>query len=155
VPVANQLLAQVQERVRSEAQQRGVRWTTQRQAIVEQFLLAGEHLTAEELHARVRVTDPGVGVATVYRTLNLLVEIGVATRVRFGQGSAAFESALGREHHDHLVCLGCGTIREFRNERIEQLQNEIAQHHGFALHRHRLELFGLCPECQKRANDDA
>jgi Fur family ferric uptake transcriptional regulator len=150
VAVPNELIAQVMERVRAEARTRGVRWTSQRQAIVEQFLLAGEHLTAEALHQRVHEIEPGVGAATVYRTLNLLVEIGVATRVRFG-ASSAYESALGREHHDHLVCLACGRIHEFHDERIEAIQDAVAKRHGFVLRHHRLELFGVCPDCQKRA----
>jgi len=151
VPVANDIVVKVQERVRAEAKLRGVRWTTQRQVIVEQFLLAGEHLTAEGLHHRAREVDPAIGAATVYRTLNLLVEIGVASRVRFGAGSAAYEPALDRSHHDHLVCLACGTVVEFEDAGIERRQQAIAKRHGFALRSHRLELHGLCPACQKRA----
>lgn len=128
-----------------------MRWTAQRQVIVEQFLLAGEHLTAEELHHRAREVDPAIGAATVYRTLNLLVEIGVASRVRFGSGSAAYEPALDRHHHDHLVCLACGRVVEFEDEQIERRQRAIAKRHGFVLRSHRLELHGICPECQERA----
>ena len=150
MPVTNELVVQVQDRVRAEAKKRGVRWTTQRQVIVEQFLLAGEHLTAEDLHRRAREVDPAIGAATVYRTLNLLVEIGVAQRVRFGSGSAAFEPSLGRAHHDHLICLSCGLVVEFEDEQIERRQRKIAQGHGFVLRHHRLEMFGLCTRCQQR-----
>jgi Fur family ferric uptake transcriptional regulator len=150
VPVANDIVAQVQERVRAEAKKRGVRWTSQRQVIVEQFLLSGDHVTADELHGRSREVDPAIGAATVYRTLNLLVEVGVAQRVRFGGTSAAFEPVLGRAHHDHLICLACGTVIEFEDAAIERRQADIAAKHGFALRHHRLELFGICPSCQPR-----
>jgi Fur family transcriptional regulator, ferric uptake regulator len=150
VPVANPRIVEAQERVRAEAKRRGVRWTTQRQVIVEQFLLAGEHLTADELHARARDVDGAIGAATVYRTLNLLVDIGVAARVRLGGGSASFEPVLGRAHHDHLICLACGAVVEFEDATIERRQSAIAAQHGYALRHHRLELFGLCPACQKR-----
>jgi len=150
VPVTNHIVVEVQERVRTEAKRRGVRWTNQRQVIVEQFLLAGEHLTADELLPRAREVDPAIGAATVYRTLNLLVEIGAAQRVRLGGGSASFEPVLGRAHHDHLICLACGMVVEFEDEGIEKRQNAIAKKHGFVLRHHRLEMFGLCPSCQQR-----
>jgi Fur family ferric uptake transcriptional regulator len=150
VPVPNQIVVEVQERVRSEAKRRGVRWTSQRQVIVEQFLLAGEHLTADELHHRAREVDPAIGAATVYRTLNLLVEIGVAERVRLGGGSASFEPVLGRQHHDHLICLACGTVVEFHDDAIERRQATIVKKHGYVVRHHRLEIFGVCPRCQPR-----
>lgn len=148
--MTNQIVVEVQERVRAEAKRRGVRWTTQRQVIVEQFLLAGEHLTADELLVRAREVDQAIGAATVYRTLNLLVEIGVAQRVRLGGDSASFEPVLGRAHHDHLICLACGKVVEFADEGIEKRQNAIARKHGYVLRHHRLEMFGLCPACQER-----
>lgn len=150
MPVTNQIVVEVQERVRSEAKRRGVRWTSQRQVIVEQFLLSGEHLTADDLLVRVREVDAAIGAATVYRTLNLLVEIGVASRVRLGGGSASFEPILGRHHHDHLVCLACGTVVEFEDEVIEKRQAAIVKKHGFQIRHHRLEIFGVCPACQKK-----
>jgi Fur family transcriptional regulator, ferric uptake regulator len=146
--VTNQIVVQVQERVRAEAKRRGVRWTNQRQVIVEQFLLAGEHLTADELLVRAREVDAAIGAATVYRTLNLLVEIGVASRVRLGGGSASFEPILGRTHHDHLICLACGEVVEFADEAIEKRQAAIVKKHGYVIRHHRLEIFGVCPRCQ-------
>src|SRR5690606_32379817 len=92
------------KRVRDEARRRGIRWTNQRQTIVEIFAELGEHVTAEELHRRVRMIDSTVSTATVYRTVNLLVDLGVAEKGHFGSGSASFEMALHKEHHDHLIC---------------------------------------------------
>jgi Fur family ferric uptake transcriptional regulator len=139
------------ERVRVEARRRGVRWTSQRQAILEILAASEEHITADELHRQVVAHDRTVSAATVYRTVNLLVELGVVSKGDFGASSASFEWKLTKRHHDHLVCMACGTITEFQNGRIEKLQDEIAKEHGFALSHHRLDLFGLCPACLRTA----
>jgi Fur family ferric uptake transcriptional regulator len=135
--------------VRDEARRRGVRWTNQRQAIVDCFVGSGEHLTVEELHQRARQVDASVSAATVYRTVNLLVELGIAHKRHFGATSATFEVAVNRDHHDHLVCHGCGRIQEFHRDTIERLQEEVAREYGFILADHRLELYGYCEACQK------
>ncbi len=136
--------------VRDEARRRGVRWTNQRQTIVDTFIGCAEHITVEELHRRVRQIDRSVSAATVYRTVNMLVDLGVAHKRNFGSGSASFESAINKEHHDHLVCVACGVIHEFHHDRIESLQEEIAETHGFRLHHHRMELYGVCAECTRK-----
>ena len=142
----------VLQQVRDEAKRRGIRWTNQRQVIVETFLASHEHLTAENLHRMVRELDASVSAATVYRTVNLLVEIGVAHRRHFGGGSATFEPALNKAHHDHLVCLACGTISEFHHDAIERLQEDVAREQHFHLVSHRLELYGLCATCQAKGS---
>jgi Fur family transcriptional regulator, ferric uptake regulator len=142
-------LTELLRSVREEARRRGVRWTAQRQIIVDAFFSSGEHITVEELHRRVRDIDHSVSAATVYRTVNMLVEIGVAHKRNFGNGSASFESALDKAHHDHLVCVACGLIQEFHHDRIETLQDEVAEKYGFALSHHRMELYGLCPKCRQ------
>lgn len=139
--------------VREEARRRGVRWTAQRQVVLETFLGSGEHITVEELHRRVREIDRTVSAATVYRTVNMLVEIGVAHKRHFGGGSASFESAVNKDHHDHLVCLACGAIQEFHHDRIETLQDEVASSHGFRMSHHRMELYGICATCQRSGAD--
>jgi Fur family ferric uptake transcriptional regulator len=136
--------------VREEARRRGVRWTAQRQVIVETFLASGEHITVDELHRRVRDIDRTVSAATVYRTVNMLEKIGFAHRRDFGGASASFESAFEKAHHDHLVCVACGAITEFHHDRIEELQDEVAREHGFRLSHHRMELYGLCAECLRK-----
>jgi len=140
-------MAAVIQQVREEARRRGVRWTNQRQVIVETFIRCDDHVTVEELHRRVRVLDASVSAATVYRTINMLVEIGVATKRHFGDGSATFESSLHKHHHDHLVCMSCNKIQEFELQEIEDLQEKVAIDHGFQLVQHRLELYGICREC--------
>ena len=139
----------IMRRVREEARRRAVRWTNQRQAIVETFIAADEHITVEDLHHRVRLIDRTVSAATVYRTVNMLVEMGVATKRHFGTGSATFECEVNKEHHDHFVCTACAKIIEFHNVAIEELQETVAREHGFTLSHHRMELYGVCAECQK------
>lgn len=143
---------EVMRQVREEARRRGVRWTNQRQVILDTFIASHEHLTAEELHARVKAIDHTVSAATVYRTINMLVDIGVANKSEFGGGSASFELGVDKQHHDHLVCLSCGVIVEFHDRQIEELQEQIARQHGFVLLRHRLELYGTCPACVKKTS---
>ena len=139
-------------RVRDEARRLGVRWTTQRQVIVETFIASDEHITVEDLHHRVRAIDRTVSAATVYRTINMLVEMGVASKRHFGSGSASFEMEVNKAHHDHLVCVSCGKIQEFHNDRIEELQDEVAVAHGFKLSHHRMELYGTCADCVRRGD---
>jgi Fur family ferric uptake transcriptional regulator len=125
----------------------GLKSTRQRSTIVETFLAVEGHISVEELLARVRGEDPRISQATVYRTMKLLTEAGLAHARQFGEGQTRYEPAEGREHHDHLICTSCGAIVEFENERIERLQHDEARRHGFVLHHHKMELYGLCRSC--------
>jgi Fur family transcriptional regulator, ferric uptake regulator len=137
-------------RVRDEARRKGVRWTNQRQVIVETFIASSDHITVEELHHQVRSIDRTISAATVYRTVNMLVEMGIASKNHFGTASATFECEVNKQHHDHLVCEKCGKITEFHNENIETLQETIAVQFGFELRHHRMELYGTCASCRVR-----
>jgi Fur family transcriptional regulator, ferric uptake regulator len=129
-------------------EKKGLRSTDQRKLIVETFFHADNHVSIEELLAQVRAKDPRVGYATVYRTLKLLTECGVANERRFGDGLTRYELADDASHHDHLICLECGDITEFEEPRIEELQEKIAKKYGFDLRSHKHELYGLCAKCQ-------
>jgi Fur family ferric uptake transcriptional regulator len=121
--------------------------TQQRELIVDLFLRCKNHISVDELLARVRKRNRKVGYATVYRTLKLLVESGLAIQRQFGDGQARYE--VEGEHHDHLICSKCGLILEFEDPEIEALQERIAQRlGGFQVMRHRHELYGLCPKAQ-------
>jgi Fur family ferric uptake transcriptional regulator len=121
--------------------------TTQREAIVELFLRTVEHVSIDELLAKVRKRHKRVGYATVYRTLKLLVESGLAVERHFGDGQSRYE-VVG-EHHDHLICTHCGLILEFEDDAIEVLQDRVAAQLGdFAVIRHRHELYALCPKAR-------
>jgi Fur family transcriptional regulator, ferric uptake regulator len=130
--------------------QHGLKSTRQRSLIVDAFFDAGGHLSVDELVTQVRTRDPHVSTATVYRTMKLLTECGLAHARHFGDGQTRYESAAGREHHDHLICTSCGAIIEFENDRIEALQQAVAKRHGFRLTGHKMELYGLCRDCQAR-----
>jgi Fur family ferric uptake transcriptional regulator len=123
--------------------------TKQREAILDVFLQAAAHLTSDELFQRVRDAHPNIGYTTVYRTMKLLCDAGIATEHHFDDGITRFEIA--HEHHDHLVCTRCGKIIEFESQRIEETQSQIAADHGFHLLRHRLELYGHCKDCREDA----
>ena len=129
--------------------QRGLRLTEQRRTIVEAFFNAGGHVDIDTLYGLVKASDSRIGQATVYRTLKLLTESGLAQTSRFGGNATLYEPA-DTDHHDHLVCRSCGLIVEFFNEDIERLQDEVADTHGFKLETHKMELYGLCPKCRKQ-----
>ncbi len=134
----------------SYARANGLKLTRQRADILRTFLSAGKHLGVEELLRRVRRRNPRVGHATVYRTMKVLVVAGIASERHFVDGVTTWEpkSTDGGGHHDHLICEGCGAIVEFADDRIEQLQEEVAAAHGFQLTKHRMELYGLCADCR-------
>ena len=127
----------------------GLKQTRQREAILHTFLLLDDHVTSEDLHERVRTEHPEIGAATVYRTLKIFCEAGIANPIHFREGVTLYEKQ--HTHHDHLICLGCGEIIEFHSEMIEREQVEIAEEHGYSLVRHRHHLFGFCGACQREA----
>ena len=137
----------LEQRVLSEYLEKNqLKRTRQREVILEAFLDQGGHISSEELHHIIRADNPGVGYTTVYRTMKLLVDAGLADERHFDDGLARYESY--SQHHDHLVCTGCGKIVEFESEEIETAQNDIAKKKGFALEKHRHELYGRCSGCQ-------
>lgn len=128
----------------------GLRSTTQRDKILRVFVDAEQHVSAEELYLRIKEIHPGIGYATVYRTLKLLAEAGLADERRFEDAFTRYEFKASGNHHDHLICTQCGRILEFENERIEALQQDVARRNKFMVRSHKLELYGLCARCQKK-----
>jgi len=131
----------------------GLKSTRQRSLIIDTFFDMKGHLSVEDLWTKVRALDSKVSVATVYRTMKLLNECGLAHSRNFGDGQTRYEAAIGRHHHDHLICTRCGTIVEFENDRIEQLQDAVARKHGFTVTSHKMELYGLCRNCQRELSE--
>jgi len=130
--------------------ERGLKATSQRDDIARVFFGATGHLSIEELYTAVRKVNPRVGYATVYRTLKLLREIGLAAERHFDDGQARFEAVEeAAEHHDHVICERCGKIVEFSSQELERLQERIARFLGFVVGRHRMELYGICAECRE------
>ena len=130
-------------------EEHNLKQTKQRDAILEVFLEASGHITSEDLHARVRNAHPGIGYTTVYRTMKLLCDAGLAAERNFDDGITRYEIA--HEHHDHLVCVKCGKIIEFECRMIENTQEEIAARYEFRVLRHRHELYGHCAGCREDA----
>jgi Fur family transcriptional regulator, ferric uptake regulator len=137
-----------QKALASYLEDHNLKHTKQREAILDVFLEVTGHITAEALFNRVRELHASIVFTTVYRTMKLLCDAGLAIERHFDDGVARYE--IEHEHHDHLVCTRCGKIVEFECKMIEQAQDEISKRYGFRLLRHRHELYGHCPECQKR-----
>jgi Fur family ferric uptake transcriptional regulator len=122
--------------------------TRQRDLIALTFFASPGHLTVDELLAKVRSAKPQVGYATVYRTLKLLTECGLAAERRFGEAHTTYETAGDAEHHDHIICTECGHVLEFHSPEIEAHQERVARSFGFNIVRHRHEIYGLCPRAR-------
>lgn len=119
--------------------------TRQREHILQAFLKS-EHITAEQMYRQLGQKGAHIGLATIYRTLNLFCEAGLAQTRHFGL-QTHYDNISQKAHHDHLICTRCGKIVEFENEAIELLQGQVAQKHGFTIQTHKLELYGLCTSC--------
>lgn len=133
----------------------GLKKTGQREVILEVFLKTEGHLSAEDLYNLVKVEDPTVGFTTVYRTLKLMCECGLAREEGMGDGFKRYEHLYNHPHHDHLICTECNDLIEFYSEVIEQKQDEIALSHNFKPTRHSLRIWGICSACQKKAKTKA
>lgn len=139
---------QLDEKLQRYLTKNRLKSTKQRDMIVDAFYgMNGKHVTIEELLEASRKKNSNIGYATVYRTLMLLVDAGIATQRHFHEGQSLFELVTD-EHHDHLICTNCNKIIEFENEEIEKLQEKVAKKFNFKLTGHRMELYGLCPKCQ-------
>src|SRR6476660_2944760 len=141
-------MTEEQEVFLKHIQKRGLKRTAQRDLILEVFLRNEGHLSGEDLYQLVREKDPTVGQTTVYRTLRLLTEAGLAREVRFGDGRAHYEHNYKHEHHDHMICSECGKIIEFDSPELEAIQDAMAAKHRFEITQHLLRIIGICAQCQ-------
>ena len=130
--------------------QNSLKDTPQRRLILQYFLEHNGHLSAEEFYYLLREKSVSVGQATVYRTLKLLCDCGLAREVNFGDGVSRYELGYGSEHHDHLICEVCNANIEVLDEEIEALQKVLAARYGYTLTSHRLYLYGICPDCKNK-----
>lgn len=131
---------------RAYLRRKRLKTTQQREAIVDAFLRSNGHVGLEQLLEWARKKNPSVGLATVYRTVKLLEDAGLASSRQFGSGQTLYEVA--GHHHDHIICQRCQYIVEFESDEIERIQSDIAKRRGFQLVHHRHELFGLCEKAQ-------
>ena len=122
--------------------------STQRNRVVEKFLTLEKHVSALEFYNEMKNQNIDIGYSTVYRTLKLLTESGLAREVGFGDGEIRFEHKFKHKHHDHLVCLNCGRKIEFTSPKIENLQTQIAKKNNFKPKAHNMIIYGICDKCQ-------
>ncbi len=129
----------------------GLKSTVQRTVILDELSKSEGHVSAEELHYQLKNRHSQIGLATVYRTLKILSDAGLAHERRFNDGFTRYEfAAPDSGHHDHIVCLACGLVQEFENLEIEQLQEKVALNHNFKMINHKLEIYGLCKKCANK-----
>jgi len=124
--------------------------THQRQAIAHVVLSSPEHLSVEEIEAQLREEGDRIGKATIYRTLDLLVRSRLVREHDFGEGFKRYENRLlAGPVHEHLICLECGKVVEFESWEVQDVETRVTQEHGFKSIRHKLEIYGLCGDCQE------
>ncbi len=127
------------------------RLTPQREAVIEVLLdNADAHLSAENIFLQTKQNYPDIGLATVYRTLELLENFGLIHRFDYGDGQSRYEVNLSAEghYHHHLICVNCGEIGEYKDDLLDEIEEKIARETGFVVTDHCLRLFGLCSKCQ-------
>jgi len=129
----------------------GLKFTIQREVILEMLYNSDEHLTPEALHHLIQEKHPelNTGIATVYRTLSLLEDSEMVTSLSFGAQGKKYELG-AKDHHDHIICTDCGTITEFVDEAIEQRQKAITEELGFIMQEHSMQIYGICKDCQTK-----
>ena len=122
--------------------------TAHRKVILETFLAGEGHRSVEDIYRKVRDEDSRIGYTTVYRTMKLLIQAGLAREIDLADGLTRYEHLYNHTHHDHLVCTACGTSIEFLNAEIEKIQNEASARLRFKVLDHKLQIYGLCALCR-------
>ena len=122
--------------------------TQQREAVARALFESGERLSADDVTAKLRAEGERAGKATVYRTLRLLVRVGLATEHDFDEGFKRYEAHIGQEPHDHLICTACGTVSRIEREELDRLEADVARQYSFQVLRRQLKLYGLCARCE-------
>ncbi|WP_417326527.1 Fur family transcriptional regulator [Halarcobacter sp.] len=141
---------EVIDELKKIVKQKGLKYTEQREIVLNVLLHADDHLTAEEIYNLVKTKNPdsNIGIATVYRALSFLEEVNLIASINFGVDGKKYESNK-KEHHDHLICTSCGKIIEFLDDEIEKRQDRIAKKNKFKITSHSMQLYGTCPDCQE------
>src|SRR6266540_2892394 len=142
-------MSEEQEVFLKHIQKKGLKRTSQRDLILDIFLRTEAHLSSEDLYRLVRQRDSSIGQTTVYRTLKLLTEAGLAREVRFGDGITHYEHNYKHQHHDHMICSECGRIIEFFSAELEAIQDAMAAKHRFQVTQHLLRIIGVCADCRR------
>ena len=125
-----------------------MKFTPQRYSVMMDVVNSKEHRECEEIYLSLRSEGQNVSLATVYRTMEILVANDFVRKIDIGDGKSRFETKINHPHHDHMICIKCGGITEFINDEIEMLQEEVCRESGFQLMRHIHQLFGICKKCE-------
>ncbi len=128
---------------------RGLKYTPARKELLRAIFGMHDHFTADQLIDRLKEKQIGASKATVYRTLAVMLACDLLEMHDFGEGARYYEHTYGHAHHDHLFCVNCKAIVEFRDEAIEKQQGKVAEKAGFELLAHTLKMYGLCDSCRK------
>ncbi len=136
------------EELKKIVKQKGLKYTEQREIVLNILVNASEHLSAEEIYNKIKKqhTNTNIGIATVYRALSFLEDVKLITSIAFGSDGKKYESNT-KAHHDHLICTNCGEIIEFMDIEIENRQNKIAKKNNFKIVSHSMQLYGTCEKC--------
>lgn len=133
---------------------RGMRNTPEREAIIREIFSQHDHFDVDELYLRLKGRGEGVSKASIYRTLPLLIEAGLISEVFYEDGHMHYEHTFGHEHHCHLRCLACRRVVEFSVPALDELESKLGDQYDFQVSGHRLEVFGLCPQCREEGKDN-
>ncbi|AXH10427.1 ferric uptake regulation protein [Malaciobacter halophilus] len=141
---------EVIEELKRIVKQKGLKYTEQREIVLDILINAEEHLSAEDVYNQIKTKYPesNIGIATVYRALGFLEEVNLITSIAFGTEGKKYESN-AKSHHDHLICTSCGKIVEFLDDEIEKRQERIAKKNKFKITSHSMQLYGTCKDCQE------
>jgi Fur family ferric uptake transcriptional regulator len=148
--ISREMVREAQEILHQHLKRVGLKQTAQRDTILRTFLETRDHLSTDELHRVVQKKDAGIGFTTVYRTLKLLAECGLASEVAFHDGIARYEHQYNRRSHHHMVCTECGSSVEFFSQEVGELEQEIGHKYHYATTRHTFQIYGVCEECRKK-----
>lgn len=121
-----------------------------RAQILDIFLKTEKHPTINDLYDLVRKKNPQIGLATVYRTMEVICDAGLARKIDFGDGTNRYEHKYRHQHHHHLVCLKCGRIIEITSDKLETIQRQLAKKHGFTIAKDTMKIFGTCKTCRRK-----
>ncbi len=135
--------------IEAALREHGYKLTPQRRAVIKAIAGTREHMTPAELHEKVRRENPGIGLVTVYRTMELLADIGLICELHSGNNCRSYLLRRPAEHHHHLICSGCGQVVDFTGCDLSDIERRLSRDTGFEMESHLLEFLGRCPACQK------
>lgn len=148
--ISREMMREAQQILHEHLKRVGLKHTEQRDTILQTFLETREHLSVNELHRLVQKKDARIGFTTVYRTLKLLAECGLASEVAFHDGIARYEHQYNRRGHHHMVCTSCGSSVEFFSAEVDRLEHEIGRKYNYETTRHTFQIYGLCEDCRRK-----